>query len=207
MHESQNIVFVVPMKPSVEGKTRLAGQFTIKQRSNLVIEMLRQVISAIHEASDGLLWVVGGDVKIRNLVRNLGAQWMDDLGGNLNDTLSKAVDLVFERGKSMLYVAGDLPFLEAKDIYNMLLASQGCRNISLAPAWRDGGTNCILVPYGISFRPCLGGNSFIRHISQAVDLGVPVAICTSSGLGYDLDTLADIKAYQLLEPDLLSRLS
>ena len=206
MAEDPDVVVIVPMKPSADGKTRLARRLTVDQRADLVVGMLRRVIMAIQGASENLLWVVGGDRRVRNLARNLGALWMEGLGRNLNNTLGKAIDLVFEQGKSVLYVAGDLPFLKASDIHSLLLASQRCNNVSLAPARRDGGTNGILVPHGFPFRPQLGRGSFTRHLSQAAKLGVPVAICTSPGLGFDLDTSADLEAYQLMEPDLLRRL-
>ena len=105
-----------------------------------------------------------------------------------------------------LYVAGDLPFLKASDVHSILQASRRQNNISLAPARRDGGTNAILVPSGISFRPELGPHSFLKHLSQAAAIGVSVAICYSPGLGFDLDTADDLETYEHMEPGLLQRL-
>jgi 2-phospho-L-lactate guanylyltransferase len=168
--------------------------------------MLRRVIMAVQAASIDVFWVVGGDQRVRSLTRNHDGMWMEEIGRNLNDTMAKAFDRVSERGCAALYIAGDLPFLKASDVHSILQASRRQNNISLAPARRDGGTNAILVPAGIPFRPKLGSRSFLNHLSQAAEIGVSVAICYSPGLGFDLDTADDLETYEHMEPGLLQRL-
>lgn len=207
MVQGSDVVAVIPMKKLEDSKRRLSGYMTADQRGDITIGMLRRVIMAIQGATAGPVWVVGGDWRVSNLARNLEALWMEDLARNLNDTLSKAFESVFQRGQSALYVAGDLPFLKTSDILSMVTASRQGNNITLAPARRDGGTNSILVPRGLPFQPQLGRRSFSRHISQAAKLGTSVAICSSPGLGFDLDTGDDLEAYQHMEPGLLERLT
>ena len=201
------IIAVIPMKPLANSKTRLAPHVSSAQRADLVIGMLRRVLSAIRGSSIDMFWVVGGDDRVRNLARNFDGIWLEELGRNLNDTLGKAFELVFERGSSALYVAGDLPFLKPSDLHSLLRASQRNNNISLAPARRDGGTNAILVPPGLPFRPELGPRSFRRHLAQAAQLEISVAICYSPGLGFDLDISDDLETYQHMEPELIDRLA
>ena len=205
--EAESIVAIVPMKPLANSKTRLAPHFSPGQRADLVIGMLRRVIMAIRGTSIAMLWVVGGDQRVRNMARNFEGVWIEELGRNLNDTLDKAFERAFGRGSSALYLAGDLPFLKSSDLHSLLRASQRRGNISLAPARRDGGTNAILVPHGIPFRPQLGPGSFTRHLSQAARLEVSVAICYSPGLGFDLDIADDLEAYEFMEPGLMKRLA
>lgn len=207
MVQGAEVVAVIPMKNLADSKRRLAEYMAVEQRGDIVIGMLRRVIVAIQGATTGPVWVVGGDWRVRNLARNFEALWMEDFARNLNDTLSKAFELVFQRGQSAMYVAGDLPFLKASDILSMVKSSRQGNNITLAPARRDGGTNSILVPRGLPFQPQLGRRSFSRHISQAAKLGISVAICSSPGLGFDLDTGDDLEAYQHMEPGLLERLT
>ena len=76
----------------------------------------------------------------------------------------------------------------------------------LAPARRDGGTNAMLVPYGIPFKPELGRRSFSKHLAQAAKLETSVAIAYSPGLGFDLDIVDDLESYQHMEPGLVERL-
>ena len=200
------IIAVIPMKPLANSKTRLAPHLSPAQRADLVIGMLRRVLSAIRGSSIDMFWVVGGDDRVRNLTRNFDGIWLEELGRNLNYTLGKAFERVFEQRRSALYVAGDLPFLKPSDLHSLLRASQRNNNIALAPARRDRGTNAILVPPDLPFQPELGPHSFPRHLSQAAKLEISVAICYSPGLGFDLDISDDLETYQHMEPDLIDRL-
>ena len=207
LENGDSLVAIVPMKPLADSKTRLAGRFTPSQRAGLVIGMLNQVISAIQDASISKLWIVGGDQRVREMAEKFGGVWLEELGCNLNDTLGKAFDRAFQRDASALYLAGDLPFLKPSDLHSLLQASRRRQNITLAPARRDGGTNAMLLPPGVAFRPQLGPSSFIKHLSQAAELEISVAICSSPGLGLDLDTTEDLETYERMEPGLLERLA
>ena len=187
--EGPRITAIVPMKKLDESKTRLAEALTPRQRADVVLGMLRRVLSAIKATgvqatgiqATGIdaVWVVGGDQRVQAATEDLGGLWMDELGQDLNDTLGIAFGKVSEQGGSALYVAGDLPFLKATDLHGILGATRRQNNITLAPARRDGGTNGILVPYGISFTPDLGPRSFTRHLAKAAGLGISVAFCYS----------------------------
>lgn len=194
------------MKPLANSKNHLAKRLSSDQRADLVIAMLRRVVVAIRGTSIPMLWVVGGDQRVRNIARNFDGLWLEELGRNLNDTLGKAFERAFERGSSALYVAGDLPFLKPSDLHSLLSSSRRRQNISLAPARRDGGTNAVLVPQGIPFKPRLGPHSFTMHLAQAAMLDVSVAICYSPGLGFDLDITEDLETYEQMEPGFLERL-
>jgi 2-phospho-L-lactate guanylyltransferase (CobY/MobA/RfbA family) len=129
------------------------------------------------------------------------------MGRNLNDTLAKAIEQASARGKSALYIAGDLPFVKPSDIHSFIQASRGAGNVTLAPARRDGGTNAMLIPRGLGFRPELGRRSFSKHLAQAARLETSVAIAYSPGLGCDLDVVDDLESYQHMEPGLIERLA
>ena len=205
--ESQNVIAIVPMKPLAQGKSRLALSLTEEQRAGLALGMLRRVILAIKAASVDTVWVVGGDDRVRAITRGLGGYSLEELGEDLNDTLKKAFELAFDQGKSALYVAGDLPFVKPSDIHSMLQASRSQGNVTLAPARRDGGTNAILVPFGVALQPELGQRSFMKHLTQAARLETSVAVNSSQGLGFDLDVVDDLETFQHMEPGLLERLA
>jgi len=205
--QTPKITVIIPMKRLLDGKTRLADALTPERRARLVLGMLQRVILAIHGSSVGQFWVVGGDERIRNLTISMDGLWFEEMGKDLNDTLSKAFDRAFEDGNSALYVPGDLPFLKPADLHALMTATRRQNNITIAPARRDGGTNGLLVPKGIPFRPKLGNRSFSKHLALAGELGVSVAMCYSPGLGFDLDIPEDLETYQHMEPGLLDRLS
>ena len=204
--ENFTVVPIIPMKPLAEGKTRLGLQFDQSQRADLTVGLLRRVIGAIKGASIEMFWVIGGDDRVRHLVRNHDGIWLPEMGRNLNDTISKAFARASQDGYSALYLPGDLPFIKPSDVINLIRSSERRNNITLAPARIDGGTNAILVPQGIYFQPELGEHSFAKHLAQAARMEVSVAICYSPGLGFDLDTVDDLETYEHMEPGLLERL-
>ena len=205
-NEEYDIAAIVPMKPLSEGKSRLARALSPDERASIIAGMLRRVLVALKGADVDPIWVVGGDERVRNMARNNGGFWFEEMGKNLNDTLGKAIEHAFEREKSALYIAGDLPFVKPSDIHSFIQASRSAGNVTLAPARRDGGTNAILVPHGVHFRPQLGRHSFSKHLKQAASLETSVAIAYSPGLGLDLDIADDLESFQHMEPGLLERL-
>ena len=205
--QAPGITAIIPIKQLAEGKTRLAPELSSERRGKLVLGMLHRVILAIQGSSIGQYWIVGGGDRVRKLALDMDGLWFEEMGRNLNDTLGKAFDQAFERGLSPLYIPGDLPFLKPADLHSLMTATRRQNNITLAPARKDGGTNGLLVPLGIPFRPQLGDRSFTRHLALAAELGVSVAICYSPGLGFDLDIPEDLATYQHMEPGLLDRLA
>lgn len=205
--DESGVIPIIPMKPLADCKTRLSRRLTAEERGDLVIGMLRRVLLAIKGASLEVFWVVGGDWRIRNLARNFDGLWMEDPGRNLNDTVDKSFDKASQRGYSALYLPGDLPFLKPSDLTSLIRSAGQGRNIVLAPARRDSGTNGILIPPGLAFKPELGNRSFAKHLGQAGKLGISVAICYSEGLGFDLDILEDLEFFEQKEPGLQQRLT
>ncbi len=206
MPDLPTFIPIIPMKPLSEGKTRLAQQLTVDQRAELAAGMLRRVIAAIKGASIEFFWVVGGDDRVRRMTRNLGGIWFEELGRNLNDTVTKGFEKAYHEGHSALYLPGDLPFIKPSDVISLLRSSERGTNVTLAPSRRDGGTNGIVVPHGIPFLPELGSRSFAKHLSQAASKEISVSISYSQGLAFDLDTIDDLESYEHMEPGLLKRL-
>ena len=206
MNEQGGLTAVIPMKPLIDGKSRLAGVFTDEQRGDLVIGMLTTVIDAIKGAGVDTFIIVGGDERVAKVGEETGGKWIQDPGTDLNDTLKTVFAQILNSGQSALFLAGDLPFLKSADVYSLIRTSGNQKNIALAPAKKDGGTNGILVPPGIEFEPQMGQRSFAKHLAQAAAAEKSVAIETSDGLGCDLDTTDDLNAYVYMEPGLLERL-
>ena len=215
--KSSEIVAIVPMKPLDQAKTRLSSELTAPQRIALASNMLRHVLQAIRGLGPALgadsridsVWVVGGDVDVSRVASEEGVTWLEEEGSDVNETLSAAFQRAFDLDKAALFLPADLPFLKPRDIWGMVGASGYLKNVTLAPARQGGGTNGVLVPPGLPkpFRPLLGPDSFMRHLSQAASSGISVAICYSQGLAFDLDTVEDMKLYEAIAPGLLKKLT
>ena len=194
-----NIVAVVPMKPLSPSQTRLAGVLSPRQRAELSLALFGRVVAAANEAL-GAVWVIGGDEAVRRSAERIGAQWHEDPGKDLNDSLRFALDKACEDGVSAIYLPADLPFVTAADIRKIAQASDGGDTLTLSPAQQDGGTNAMLIPKCLAFPPLLGKDSFSRHKRQAASLGIPYTVCLSEGLGLDLDTAQDLALCERVQP-------
>ena len=200
---AHSIVAVVPMKPLNRSKTRLAEVLSQQERADLSLSMFSRVIAAANAAL-AMVWVVGGDDTVRHAAERLGADWHEDPGSDLNDSLSIAFDEACKKGLSPIYLPADLPFVTAADIHRIVQASGNGKTLTLSPAQQDGGTNAMLIPQCLSFPPLLGKDSFSLHKRQATSRGIPYAVCLSEGLGLDLDTPDDLALCDEIQPGFLA---
>ena len=201
----RSIVAVIPMKPLSLSKTRLSEVLSQRERADLSLTMFGKVVEAAHEAL-GAVWVVGGDKAVRRSTERIGAEWYEDPGKNLNDSLRFALDKACGRGMSAIYLPADLPFVTPADIRKIVQASAGGDTLTLSPAQQDGGTNAMLIPACLAFPTLLGRNSFERHERQAASLGIAYTVCLSDGLALDLDTPDDLALCEKIQPGFLSEM-
>ncbi len=95
------------------------------------------------------------------------------------------------RGRGILVIAADLPWVSPSDIIALVLAA-GPDTLVLAPS-RDGmGTNALLVPPGVHVRPAYGEGSRAAHRREAHRLGLRLAEVVRPGLGFDVDRPEDL---------------
>ncbi len=198
-----SIVAVVPMKPLLLSKTRLAGTLSDNERADLSLAMFSRVVAAARDAL-GAVWVVGGDDAVQRTAERFGAVWHEDHGKDLNDSLCIAFDSACKNQMTPVYLPADLPFISAADVTALIRASSAGSTLTLSPAQQDGGTNAMLVPRCSAFPPMLGENSFKRHKQQAELLGIPYSVCLSEGLMLDLDTPDDLALCDRLQPGFVS---
>jgi len=193
---------VIPMKPLSRSKLRLASTLAPGRRATLSLWMLERVGRAV-KAADGVsaVAVLGGDTDVRALSEQLGLLWYADEAGDLNAALNgfyrslAAPDL-----GALVYVAGDLPRVQASDIAALLQAGDGA-DVVLVPGAR-GGTNALMVRMGLDFAFELGGESFARHQEQSRRKGLNVRTCKCRGLEADVDLPDDLRELERSEPNL-----
>ena len=80
--------------------------------------------------------------------------------------------------------------------------SNDLKQLVLAEAKKDGGTNALLIPKGMLIGPHFGPDSFNLHKESIKAKGFRVAIAKSPGTSFDLDTPEDLLSYHSLNSDL-----
>jgi len=198
-------VAIIPIKELSTTKSRLAPYINDRKRKNLALNMLRKVI-LVASGVVSEVWVVGTDMVAKTTALEAGAQWFAEMGTDLNQSLNLVFRSAWRMDKGALYLAGDLPFLNQKDLKGLIESSSQSGNSVISPARYSGGTNALLLPKSSSFKMLLGPWSFDRHLAQARVLDLDFSIHYTQGLGFDLDTWDDLKVYSSMDPVLLTSL-
>ena len=184
---------IIPVKSLSEAKSRLATHLTLRQRENLVLDMLHHVLQALRESNVlEQVSVVSSDQRVLRQAQAWGAQAVVEEMPGHNAALHAAALLELAAGTSaLLTIAADLPLLHPGDI-RMLAAQSAQHAVVLAPA-RDGtGTNAILVRPPLAVPYLFGANSLQCYQQAARQLELGSTLYRSIGLALDIDTIDDL---------------
>ncbi len=188
-----NLWLVIPVKPFIEGKSRLAPALSPNSRATLMRELLSGVLHQVDEG--GLIAgaiVISRDDNVLALAKSLGARPLQESGMELNAALEEARRMAVEEGAdAVLALPADLPLITADDILELRELALSGAEVVVAPS-HDGGTNGLLLnpPHAIEF--AFGEGSFEKHLAQARQRGFSYAVYRSETLGHDVDVPADL---------------
>lgn len=187
-------VVLVPVKPPVVGKSRLAG-LPDDQREALAEAFARDTVAAARGvARVTAVMVVTDDVRLAMDLRRDGCEVLpdgvtEDLNGSLEQAAAEARRRWPDHGVAVL--CADLPALRPDDLASALAAVE-------APSYvadhTGRGTTLYAVPPGADFQPRFGTGSAAAHASDgAVSLTGELA-----SLRLDVDDPADLGRALLL---------
>jgi 2-phospho-L-lactate guanylyltransferase len=174
------------MKPLASSKSRLATTLTPARRELLAAAMLASTLSTVLDAGLATT-VIGGDADVRQLSEAWGAGWRPEPSTGLNQSLAEVLRTA--ASGHVLYLPADLPLLTPEDIGALLDADEG---VVIAPDRWGAGTNALLLPAASRFMPALGAGSLALHKEEARRLGLEARLVETPGLGFDVDTPADL---------------
>ncbi|MFN8473232.1 MAG: 2-phospho-L-lactate guanylyltransferase [Anaerolineae bacterium] len=196
------IAAIVPAKPLARAKTRLGDTLNDAERADVAARLLERVLAALH-AARGIdsVWVVGGDEQVRDLAARHGAEYIEEPGHDLNESLSLALDRLPSEVTHALLLPMDLPFLTGEAL-DLLIddASQDGTDVLIAPDRWGHGTNALLVVRPFRLQPAFGVESLARHLAAAASEGLAVAVFYSRDLAFDIDTPADLAEAGIVPP-------
>ena len=192
---------VIPVKHLSEAKSSLSSTFTPEQRQRLVLSMLADVLSAVHQAPSisGAI-VVSPDEKVLSFASLHGAEGVAEPGLGLNGALKFAIRHSISKGvDSVLILPADLPLLKSADVENIIAMASASKGVVIAPS-KAKGTNALFLrpPDLINLR--FGGESFPLHLKEASQAGVKPRIYRSPTTATDIDEVADLLSIETLGP-------
>jgi 2-phospho-L-lactate guanylyltransferase len=191
---------IVPVKPFLRSKSRLAGVLTPKERAGLSREFLGHALDVLAQVAQvSEILVVSRDPAALALAKSWQARTVAEAGASdLNAALRRATQVALaSRAQGVLILPTDLPFLTPEDVGQLVAPNGEGPQVAIAPDRRDEGTNALFVaPPGL-LSYAFGAHSFGKHLelAQAAGAGVRVRVCRLPGVALDVDGPEDWSLY------------
>jgi len=186
---------IVPVKPLLMGKSRLAGTLTLQARASLNRMLLENTLKVLRE-TDGIsqALVTSRDPEALAIAREFNGRTLLEHGASyLNSALERATALTRAyQLRAILVLPADLPLLAVADIEALLACLNGDPVVVLAPDRHETGTNAMLIAPPGRIGYAFGVASFAKHIRMAREAGVGLEIVRRPTLALDLDLPEDL---------------
>jgi 2-phospho-L-lactate guanylyltransferase len=185
---------LVPVKELTISKQRLASVLDPAEREELMLAMLRDVLTAIDRVPlfDGVL-LVSRSQQAQALAREfVNDVFVESAGSDHSRAVAEGNRYLIERYRvdSSLAISSDVPRVTAQDIRRIIEVHD---RVTLAPNAAGEGTNAVLTspPNAISYH--FGPNSLIQHIASAESGGMSPSIVRIPNLAHDIDDPQDLE--------------
>jgi 2-phospho-L-lactate/phosphoenolpyruvate guanylyltransferase len=176
---------LIPVKDFRQAKARLAEVLPAADRIRLARWTADRVVAA---AAPLPVFVACDDGDVADWADAAGATVLWRPGMGLNAAVRDGIEALAAAGIEHVIVAHS--DLAVPTPLPGLFISGG---VVLVPDTRRDGTNVIAVPTRAGFEPSYGSQSFRRHLTQVLGLGLPVRVQRDANLSLDIDTPADLR--------------
>ncbi|MYE46616.1 MAG: NTP transferase domain-containing protein, partial [Chloroflexi bacterium] len=134
------VCVIVPVKGLGDAKSRLAEVFGPRQRAELVLAMLEDVLIAVRGAHDGPLLLVTPDDDYAPAARRAGAELIADAGGGYNAAVSQALAAAAAReAGAALVLPADQPRAQPPELRAAIEAIEEASVVGGGGRGRGGG--------------------------------------------------------------------
>jgi 2-phospho-L-lactate guanylyltransferase len=183
---------IVPVKALGEAKRRLAPALAPAARRRLVLTMLEDVLALLGDVGPiARTLVVTPDADVAAVATGHGAVVVDEEGpSDLNSAVRRGLAYARRRGaERALVIPADVPLATRAEVRSVLASAPTgpARQVVIVPSEAGEGTNALLLTPTDVFEPAFGEGSFVRHVAQAVALGLDFRVLRLPGLGADID--------------------
>jgi len=188
---------IVPVKTLADAKRRLAPALAPSERRRLVLTMLEDVLALLGEIpSITRVLVVTPDPEVAATAANHGAGVVSEDGpSDLNTAVRRGLAQAHSQGaQRALVIPADVPLATQAEIQAVLASAPASPkpHVVIVPSEDGEGTNAMLLAPPEAMRPEFGEGSLVRHVAQAVALGLDFRVLRLPGLGADIDQPRDL---------------
>jgi 2-phospho-L-lactate/phosphoenolpyruvate guanylyltransferase len=188
---------ILPVKRFDEAKQRLGESLGSGSRAALAAAMFADVLSALERSRmlQGIV-VVSGEREVAEIVAGRDVVLIDDTtekgqSSAARTGMARAAALGFDRAA---LVPSDCPLLEPAELEELFVRAAAGADVVIVPDRHDTGTNALVLDPSGPFEPQFGPGSRQRHVDQAEQRRLRVAIERPASLTIDVDTGDDLVA-------------
>lgn len=196
---------IVPVKPLLLGKSRLAGALPAPTRAALNRRLLENTLKTLRETSGiAQTLVTSRDPEALAIAREFDARTLLEHGAShLNSALERATVLTKAyQLRAVMVLPADLPLLTVDDLQALLACLDGDPVVALAPDRHEAGTNAMLIAPPGRIGYAFGPASFERHSRMARESGARLVVVRRPTLALDLDLPEDLDLLQEMQASL-----
>jgi len=196
------ICAVLPVKAPINAKQRLKGFLSPSQREALARLMFQEVFSTLCTVR-GLdrIIVATSDQAVADHASRSGATVFEEYEQRGH---SHSADAAARRAMSLgaatvLLLPIDVPLVTQTEIEDLVHATEP--GVIIVPSSDGTGTNALVRTPPDAIDSCFGPGSFLAHVEQARQRGVPATVLHPAGLLFDIDTPEDVDELLRRAPD------
>ena len=192
---------IVPVKPLIRAKSRLADVLSPRERENLSVKMLLRTLKVLKStpAINNVL-VISRDTQVLSMARDQGVHTVQESGQpELNNALTRASTLLQSWGvEATLVLPADLPLLSRDDLERIITYGKYSGTVVISSDSDEDGTNALFLypPSLIEYQ--YGNGSFQRHLEAAKHEQAILHVYESERIQLDVDTPNDLIYYQMM---------
>ncbi len=190
---------IIPLKKLLYSKSRLSAILNEKQRKELTLYMLKDVINACLNSKrlNSIFIVSQDDIKFSDFGDEI--KIIVD-SGELNEAIKNAI-LRLREYDIKIIIPCDIPLLEGYDI-DFIIENAIKYDIILSPSC-DSGTNLLCIKGVNDFKLEFGEGkkSFISHLKNAIESKLNVKVISNERIALDIDDDTRLLYLSMLDAD------
>lgn len=196
-----NIWAIIPVKPFLQSKTRLAHILSPAERAAFTTHLLENTIHTLQKAAAiNHILVISQDKAVLDLAQRHQTEPLKEKPPyGLKTAVTQAARYVtLQNADKTLIIPADLPFLQESDIQTIINQANSTLSCIICPDESQSGTNALMIPAAPDFTFHYGVGSFQKHRQEAQRLNLVTQTLVIPGVAFDLDTEIDWQIYQQL---------
>jgi 2-phospho-L-lactate guanylyltransferase len=180
----------LPVKSLSEAKSRLEPVLAPLERAALTLAMLEDVLDATLAMPGWQTWVISPDETVLEVASRRDARPLSEEKPSLAAAVAQVEEVAIGLGADALAIL--LPDTALVTPATLTRALHTLGPIVLAPSLGETGTNLLLRRPPRITPARFGLDSYRRHLQDAAEHDVPVAVVEAAELAFDLDVPDDI---------------